>query len=176
MHNPCSAVSSAFPSLLPDVRTPALPFDQGSAEGAVVKVIEARDRPFSLIFRSTIHNRLLSHTVLKTIAAGLLRQSFFTFFELFRTLMLPFDSSTLLLIPHQDLLPVRSGVCMVEKKRKQPRFSDWFWTMERGSLRAPFSLLNSAVSDFDCWLRGRDLNSRPLGYEPNELPDCSTPR
>src|SRR6266545_876547 len=26
------------------------------------------------------------------------------------------------------------------------------------------------------WLRGRDLNSRPLGYEPNELPDCSTPR
>jgi hypothetical protein len=25
-------------------------------------------------------------------------------------------------------------------------------------------------------LRGRDLNPRPLGYEPNELPDCSTPR
>ena len=25
------------------------------------------------------------------------------------------------------------------------------------------------------WLRGRDLNQRPLGYEPNELPDCSTP-
>ena len=28
----------------------------------------------------------------------------------------------------------------------------------------------------DFWLRGRDLNPRPLGYEPNELPDCSTPR
>src|SRR5262250_2586468 len=29
---------------------------------------------------------------------------------------------------------------------------------------------------FAKWLRGRDLNPRPLGYEPNELPDCSTPR
>ena len=26
------------------------------------------------------------------------------------------------------------------------------------------------------WLREMDLNQRPLGYEPNELPDCSTPR
>src|SRR6266540_7104360 len=26
------------------------------------------------------------------------------------------------------------------------------------------------------WLRGVDLNHRPLGYEPNELPGCSTPR
>ena len=25
------------------------------------------------------------------------------------------------------------------------------------------------------WLRGLDLNQRPLGYEPNELPGCSTP-
>jgi hypothetical protein len=23
--------------------------------------------------------------------------------------------------------------------------------------------------------RGQDLNLRPLGYEPSELPDCSTP-
>src|SRR5688500_16435351 len=28
----------------------------------------------------------------------------------------------------------------------------------------------------ETWLRGGDLNPRPLGYEPNELPDCSTPR
>ncbi len=26
------------------------------------------------------------------------------------------------------------------------------------------------------WLRGLDLNQRPSGYEPDELPDCSTPR
>ncbi len=32
-----------------------------------------------------------------------------------------------------------------------------------------FSICNSD------WLRGLDLNQRPLGYEPNELPGCSTP-
>jgi len=26
------------------------------------------------------------------------------------------------------------------------------------------------------WERGWDLNPRPSGYEPDELPDCSTPR
>ena len=36
--------------------------------------------------------------------------------------------------------------------------------------------LKTSISKGEGWLRGRDLNPRPLGYEPNELPDCSTPR
>ena len=32
------------------------------------------------------------------------------------------------------------------------------------------------VAFFDVWLREPDLNRRPSGYEPDELPDCSIPR
>src|ERR1051325_10274635 len=40
-----------------------------------------------------------------------------------------------------------------------------------GTVRTPGTRQPSAFG----WLRGVDLNHRPLGYEPNELPDCSTP-
>src|SRR2546428_6319807 len=33
-----------------------------------------------------------------------------------------------------------------------------------------------AASGEEIWLRGLDLNQRPSGYEPDELPGCSTPR
>ncbi len=33
-----------------------------------------------------------------------------------------------------------------------------------------------ARKEFVKWLWGLDLNQRPFGYEPNELPGCSTPR
>jgi hypothetical protein len=56
----------------------------------------------------------------------------------------------------------------------ETRTRDGHW---RG-MRREASLLG-LVSALFCdgfWLRGVDLNHRPLGYEPNELPDCSTPR
>ncbi len=44
--------------------------------------------------------------------------------------------------------------------------------------KAPLATVrqNSVVISAIWWLRGLDLNQRPSGYEPDELPDCSTPR
>ena len=39
-----------------------------------------------------------------------------------------------------------------------------------------FSPLLYRLSYLALWLRGLDLNQRPSGYEPDELPSCSTPR
>ena len=42
------------------------------------------------------------------------------------------------------------------------------------SLKAKKTTLTGVFFYF--WLRGQDLNLRPSGYEPDELPGCSTPR
>ena len=47
---------------------------------------------------------------------------------------------------------------------------------DRSAQRVVPYLSHGTFTRLEIWLRGRDLNPRPLGYEPNELPDCSTPR
>ena len=44
---------------------------------------------------------------------------------------------------------------------------------QRGRMTGPAV---TSLFSMSAWLRGVDLNHRPLGYEPNELPDCSTPQ
>ena len=41
--------------------------------------------------------------------------------------------------------------------------------------RRPRTRIRGLTCGFTWW-RGKDLNLRPSGYEPDELPDCSTPR
>ncbi len=57
----------------------------------------------------------------------------------------------------------------------------YYWTLITKTMQAnvlvrkqTFKIKNSLFSGK--WLRGPDLNQRPSGYEPDELPSCSTPR
>ena len=46
----------------------------------------------------------------------------------------------------------------------------------RGWIQTKKAPTMKSLKPLYAWLRGPDLNQRPSGYEPDELPDCSTPR
>ncbi len=46
----------------------------------------------------------------------------------------------------------------------------------RDALKQEPGPVSSCRPSGENWLRGLDLNQRPSGYEPDELPGCSTPR
>ena len=62
-------------------------------------------------------------------------------------------------------IPLDSGVAANSKAANEPKLRE----NEKGS-EEPSTPREKA------WERGQELNQRPSGYEPDELPDCSTPQ
>ena len=84
----------------------------------------------------------------------------------------------------------RSPVAEVARKRRISEQSIYGWRRRFGKLepdrradeirgqkcRPEKSKGSHRCKPLKFGLRGQDLNLRPSGYEPDELPDCSTPR
>ena len=89
--------------------------------------------------------------------------------------------ATLTLQPAAMRMRPRQAVCCACRSRLQDwpaRRRSWAaWPAAiRSAERQKSAKTDCSVIAWEIWLRGLDLNQRPSGYEPDELPDCSTPR
>ena len=89
--------------------------------------------------------------------------------EMLRVPTEPLARRHLLRIPTFDKTGIRPARCA------HKNFSAHTSTKSQAKMKANAISDSAAVVQED-WLRGLDLNQRPSGYEPDELPGCSTPR
>ncbi len=70
------------------------------------------------------------------------------------------------------------GLLEAELRRVSNGFPYHCSTIQAMGMKKPPEGGSEFLSNFSglAWLRGLDLNQRPSGYEPDELPGCSTPR
>ena len=71
------------------------------------------------------------------------------------------------------LWPHISGITLMLSAASRTRPADRRFQFQNPDNKKPAIF---AIAGLIFWLRGQDLNLRPSGYEPDELPGCSTPR